>query len=34
MLDRIVDTIGRVGIILVITYAGYFYISELIRIIS
>jgi hypothetical protein len=34
MTDKIINTIGGIALTIMITYAGYFYVSELIRIIS
>ena len=34
MIDKAIDTIGKVTLVAIVAYAGYFYVSELIRIIS
>jgi len=34
MFDKIIDTIGKTSLVIIITYAVYFYVSELINIIS
>ena len=33
MIDKAIDTIGKLTLITIIAYAGYFYTAELIRII-
>ena len=34
MFDKVIDTIGKTTLVIIITYAIYFYGKELIRIIS
>ena len=34
MFDKAIDTIGKIALVTIITYAVYFYGTELIRIIS
>jgi hypothetical protein len=34
MFDKVIDTIGKTTLVVIITYAVYFYSTELIRIIS
>ncbi len=34
MIDKAIDTIGKAALVTMVVYAGYFYVSELIRIIS
>ena len=34
MFDKVIDTIGKTILVIIITYAIYFYSTELIRIIS
>ncbi len=34
MFDKVIDTIGKSSLVVIITYAIYFYTTELIKIIS
>jgi len=34
MFDKVINTVGTIAVTIIVTYAAYFYISELIRIIS
>ena len=34
MIDKVIDTIGKTSLVVIVTYAIYFYATELIRIIS
>jgi hypothetical protein len=34
MVDKVIDVIGKTTLVTIVVYAGYFYVSELIRIIS
>jgi len=34
MFDKVIDTVGKGSLVIIVTYAIYFYATELIRIIS